>query len=65
MIVVQGLRSGLVWLRDVVLPAPPRILTVDPAEFLIIGHRGACAVAVENTLESCERARRGRGHGRG
>ena len=56
MIVVQGLRSGLVWLRDVVLPAPPRILTVDPAEFLIIGHRGACAVAVENTLESCERA---------
>jgi glycerophosphoryl diester phosphodiesterase len=56
MIVVQGLRSGLVWLRDAVLPAPPRILAVDPAAFLIIGHRGACVVAVENTLESCARA---------
>jgi glycerophosphoryl diester phosphodiesterase len=56
MIGVEGLRSGLVWLRDTVLPAPPRILAVAPAAFLIIGHRGACAVAVENTLESCARA---------
>jgi glycerophosphoryl diester phosphodiesterase family protein len=56
MIIVQGLRSGLVWLRDVVLPAAPRILAVDPAQFLIVGHRGACASAVENTLASCERA---------
>ena len=56
MIVIQGLRSGLVWLRDVVLPAPPRILAVDPTQFLIVGHRGACTSAVENTLESCERA---------
>ena len=56
MIVVQGLRSGLVWLRDVVLPAPPRILAMDPGQFLIIGHRGACASAVENTIASCERA---------
>jgi glycerophosphoryl diester phosphodiesterase len=56
MIVVQGIRSGLVWIRDVVLPASPRILDVDPAQFLIVGHRGACASAVENTLASCERA---------
>ena len=56
MVVIQGLRSGLVWLRDVVLPAPPQILTVDPAQFLIVGHRGACASEVENTLASCERA---------
>src|SRR5262245_30714681 len=56
LIVIQGLRSGLVWLRDVVLPAPPRVLAVDPAQFLIVGHRGACASAVENTLASCERA---------
>jgi hypothetical protein len=64
MIVIQGLRSGLVWLRDVVLPAPPRILAVDPTQFLIVGHRGACASAIENTLESCERGR-GRRRGRG
>lgn len=56
MIVVQGVRSGLVWLRDIVLPASPRILTVDPAQFLTVGHRGACASAVENTLESFDRA---------
>ena len=56
MIVVQGLRSGLVWIRDVVLPASPRILAVDPAQFLIVGHRGACALEVENTIASCERA---------
>ena len=56
MIVVQGIRSGLVWVRSVVLPAPPRILDVDPVQFLIMGHRGACASAVENTIESCERA---------
>jgi glycerophosphoryl diester phosphodiesterase len=56
MIIVQGLRSGLVWLRDVVLPAAPRILAVDPAQFLIVGHRGACASVVENTLVSCEHA---------
>jgi glycerophosphoryl diester phosphodiesterase len=56
MIAVEGIRSGLVWLRDAVLPVPPRVLTVDPAQFLIVGHRGACASAVENTLESCERA---------
>src|SRR5262249_30086627 len=61
LVVIEGLRSGLVWLRDAVLPAPPRILTVDPAAFLIIGHRGACAVAVENTLESCARAVEGEG----
>ena len=54
--VVQGLRNGLVWIRNVVLPAPPRILAVDPAQFLIVGHRGACALAIENTIESCERA---------
>src|SRR5215510_15014151 len=24
LVVVEGLRSGLVWLRDVILPAPPR-----------------------------------------
>jgi glycerophosphoryl diester phosphodiesterase len=56
MIVVQGLRSGLVWLRDLVMPASRQILDVDPAQFLIVGHRGACAVAVENTLASCEDA---------
>src|SRR4029453_4063821 len=56
MIIVQGLRSGLVGLRDVVLPAAPRILAVDPAQFLIVGHRGACASVVENTLASCEHA---------
>jgi glycerophosphoryl diester phosphodiesterase len=56
MIVVQGIRSGLVWARAAVLPAPLRILDIDPAQFLIIGHRGACASAVENTIESCERA---------
>jgi glycerophosphoryl diester phosphodiesterase len=56
MIVVQGIRSGLVWVRAAVLPAPPRILDVDPMQFLIMGHRGAGASAVENTIESCERA---------
>jgi glycerophosphoryl diester phosphodiesterase len=56
MIVVQGIRSGLVWLRALVLPTPPRILDVDPVQFLVMGHRGACASAVENTIESCERA---------
>jgi glycerophosphoryl diester phosphodiesterase len=56
MIVVQAISSGLMWLRTVILPAPPRILDVDPAQFLIVGHRGACASAVENTIESCERA---------
>src|SRR5262245_65720995 len=35
MIIVQGLRRGLVWLRDLALPAAPPILTVDPAPFLI------------------------------
>jgi len=40
----------------VVLPAPAPVLDVDPAQFLVVGHRGACASAVENTLESCERA---------
>ena len=61
MIVVQGIRSGLVWVRAFVLPAPPRILDVDPVQFLIVGHRGACAAAVENTIESCERAVEGEG----
>ena len=56
MTVVQGIRSGLVWLRDVALPAPPHVLDVDPEKFLIVGHRGACASAVENTIESYERA---------
>jgi glycerophosphoryl diester phosphodiesterase len=56
MIVVQGIRSGLVWVRTIVLPAPPRILDVDLMQFLIVGHRGACASAVENTIESYERA---------
>jgi glycerophosphoryl diester phosphodiesterase len=56
MIVVQGIRSGLEWVRAVVLPAPPQILAVDPMQFLIVGHRGACASAVENTIESFERA---------
>jgi glycerophosphoryl diester phosphodiesterase len=56
MIVVQGIRSGLVWVRAIVLPAPPRILDVDPRQFLIVGHRGACASTVENTIESYERA---------
>jgi glycerophosphoryl diester phosphodiesterase len=56
MTVVQGIRSALVWIRAAILPAPPRILDVDPARFLIMGHRGACASAVENTIESCERA---------
>jgi glycerophosphoryl diester phosphodiesterase len=53
---VRGLRNGLVWLRTVVLPAPSPVLDMDPAQFLVVGHRGACAAAVENTLESCERA---------
>jgi glycerophosphoryl diester phosphodiesterase len=53
---VREIRNGLVWVRSVVLPAPSRILDVDPAQFLIVGHRGACAAAVENTIESCERA---------
>jgi glycerophosphoryl diester phosphodiesterase len=56
LLVIEGLRSGLGWLRDLVLPAPPRMLDVDPTQFLIVGHRGACASAVENTLASCERA---------
>ena len=56
LIVIEGLRSALMWLRDVILPAPPPILAVDPAQFLIVGHRGACASAVENTLTSCGRA---------
>ena len=30
------------------------ILDVDPVQFLVMGHRGACASAVENTIESCE-----------
>src|SRR5919197_264507 len=53
---IRGIRNGLVWLRTVVLPAPAPVLDVDPAQCLIVGHRGACAAAVENTLESCERA---------
>jgi glycerophosphoryl diester phosphodiesterase len=53
---VRSIRNGLVWIRTVVLPAPLPILDVDPAQFLVVGHRGACAAAVENTLESCERA---------
>jgi glycerophosphoryl diester phosphodiesterase len=53
---VRGIRNSLVWIRTVVLPAPSPVLDVDPAQFLIVGHRGACASAVENTLESCERA---------
>src|SRR5260370_28347328 len=40
---VRGSRAGLVWLRAVVLPAPAPVLNVDPAQFLIIGHRGAGA----------------------
>jgi glycerophosphoryl diester phosphodiesterase len=54
--VVREIRDGLVWVRAVVLPAPAPILDVDPAQFLIVGHRGAGASAVENTIESCERA---------
>jgi glycerophosphoryl diester phosphodiesterase len=53
---LRTIRSGLVWVNAVVLPAPARILDVDPAQFLIVGHRGAGASAVENTIESCERA---------
>jgi glycerophosphoryl diester phosphodiesterase len=53
---VRSIRNGLVWLRTVLLPAPSPVLDVDPAQFLVVGHRGACAAAVENTLESCERA---------
>ena len=52
----QWLRNALTWIRTVVLPAPSPVLDVDPAQFLIVGHRGACATAVENTIESCERA---------
>ena len=55
-IIVRSIRNGLVWIRTVVLPAPSRVLDVDPTQFLIVGHRGACASAIENTLESCERA---------
>jgi hypothetical protein len=54
--VVREIRNGLMWVRAVVLPAPARILEVDPAQFLIVGHRGAGASAVENTIESYERA---------
>jgi glycerophosphoryl diester phosphodiesterase len=53
---LRGIRNGLVWVRTVVLPAPAPVLDVDPAQFLIVGHRGAGASAVENTIESCERA---------
>jgi glycerophosphoryl diester phosphodiesterase len=53
---VRSIRNGLVWIRTAVLPAPSPVLDVDPAQFLIVGHRGAGASAVENTLESCERA---------
>jgi len=53
---VRSIRNGLVWLRTAVLPAPSPILDVDPAQFLVVGHRGAGATAAENTLESCERA---------
>jgi glycerophosphoryl diester phosphodiesterase len=56
MLVVQGIRSGLVRIRAVILPAPPQILDIDPTQFLIMGHRGACALEVENTIASCERA---------
>ncbi|MGE3538735.1 MAG: glycerophosphodiester phosphodiesterase [Candidatus Tectimicrobiota bacterium] len=49
-------RHALVWLRSFLLPVPSAILEVDPAQFLVVGHRGACASAVENTIESCERA---------
>jgi glycerophosphoryl diester phosphodiesterase len=53
---VRSICNGLVWIRTAVLPAPSPILDVDPAQFLVVVHRGACAAAVENTLESCERA---------
>jgi glycerophosphoryl diester phosphodiesterase len=53
---VWAIRSGLTWVRAMVLPAPARILRVDPRQFLIVGHRGAGAAAVENTIASCERA---------
>ena len=43
------------WVRTAVLPAPPPVLDIDPEQFLIVGHRGACASAVENTIESYER----------
>jgi glycerophosphoryl diester phosphodiesterase len=54
--VVREIRNGLMWIRASVLPAPRRVLDVDPAQFLIVGHRGASASAVENTIESYERA---------
>jgi glycerophosphoryl diester phosphodiesterase len=44
------------WVGAMVLPAPAPILDVDPTQFLIVGHRGAGASAIENTIESCERA---------
>lgn len=54
--VVREIRNGLAWVRTSILPAPAPILDMDPAQFLIVGHRGASASEVENTIESCERA---------
>jgi glycerophosphoryl diester phosphodiesterase len=54
--VVREIRNGLAWVRTSILPAPAPILDVDPAQFLIVGHRGASASVVENTIESCEYA---------
>ena len=53
---VRGIGNGLAWVRTVLLPAAAPILAVDPAQCLIVGHRGACVAAIENTIEACERA---------
>jgi glycerophosphoryl diester phosphodiesterase len=48
--------AGL-WLWDVLHPPPPRILPPPPeGAFLLVGHRGAPAREVENTLPSFDRA---------
>ncbi|MCC7138063.1 MAG: hypothetical protein IT460_06490 [Planctomycetes bacterium] len=55
--VVEALRSGLSWARGLLVPLPRRVLPLPPPEeFLVVGHRGAAAKEVENTVAAFDRA---------
>lgn len=55
--VIETLRSGLSWLRGLWTPMPARVLELPPPDaFLVVGHRGSPAKAIENTLPSFDQA---------
>lgn len=54
---IDAIGSFFAWARDLLRLRAPQIIPPPPAgEFLVVGHRGSPTKAVENTIDSFERA---------